>query len=92
MLLTSAGHPHTAREVLDTVKAAHPERAATSVQAMRNTFELLVKKGTLERSRQQKAVMYSVHLGQDSAAASADTTGETAGAGQVATDKVPAQV
>lgn len=91
-LLTSAGHPHTAREVFDAVKAAHPERAATSVQAVRNALELLVKKGRVERSRQQKAVMYTAHPGQDTAAASADTTGKTSGEGTVETDKVPAQV
>ncbi|POX58093.1 hypothetical protein C3492_39670 [Streptomyces sp. Ru62] len=91
LLLKSAGHPHTVREVFDAVKAAHPERA-TSVQTVRNTLELLVKKGRIERSRQQKAVMYTAHPGQDSAAASADSTGETVGAEQVENDKVPAQV
>ncbi|MEV5177844.1 hypothetical protein AB0L10_44160, partial [Streptomyces flaveolus] len=87
VLLTSAGHPHTAREVLDTVTAARPERA-TSVQAVRNTLELLVKNGRIERSRQQKAVMYTAHPGQNTASVS----GDTAGAEPVETDKVPAQV
>ncbi len=81
-------HPHTARELFDTVKAAHPERA-TSVQAVRNTLELLVKNGRIESSRQQKAVMYTAHPGQDTTAAA---SGETAKAEPVKTDKVPAQV
>ncbi|MEU2358825.1 hypothetical protein ABZ599_38710 [Streptomyces misionensis] len=91
LLLKSAGHPHTVREVFDAVKAAHPDRA-TSVQAVRNSLELLVKKGRIERSRQQKAVMYTAHPRQHTADASTDTTGDTMSAEQVENDKVPAQV
>ncbi|MEW2513687.1 hypothetical protein [Streptomyces sp. NPDC046870] len=72
LLVKSAGHPHPAREVFDTVNVAHPERV-TSVQVVRSTSQLLAKKGRIERSRQHKAVRYTVHPGQDSATASGET-------------------
>ncbi|MET9018151.1 hypothetical protein ABZX74_46275 [Streptomyces olivaceoviridis] len=59
---------------------------------MRNTLELFVKKDRIERSHRQRAVMYTAHPGQDTAYAADDTTGETADAETVKTNKVSVQV
>ncbi|MFJ4953033.1 BlaI/MecI/CopY family transcriptional regulator [Streptomyces sp. NPDC088760] len=79
ILLASHSHPQTAREVFDALKAEHPERA-TSVQTVRNTLEILVKKNLAERSQQQGAAMYTALAGSDAPA----TGGEA--------EKVPEQV
>ncbi|MFF8617167.1 BlaI/MecI/CopY family transcriptional regulator [Streptomyces sp. NPDC015350] len=87
ILLKSPGHPHTVRDVADTLDAEHSERAA-SFQTVRNTLERLVAKSRVERSRQKRSVMYVAFAGQDGAtAADGVAGGESAESG-----KVPAKV
>ncbi|MBM9624588.1 BlaI/MecI/CopY family transcriptional regulator [Streptomyces zhihengii] len=60
ILLKTPGEPCVVREVSDQLAQDHPSRA-TSVQTVRNTLEILVKKGTVEKSRQQGNAMYTAY-------------------------------
>lgn len=51
------GEPLTVSEIRDLLERTHPARA-TSAQVVRNTLEVLVKKGAVERSTQKGSVMY----------------------------------
>ena len=54
-----SGEPRTAAEVQQAVSAQHPDRSI-SVNATRTSLEALVAKGTAQRSRQGRAVFYSL--------------------------------
>ncbi|MFJ7207102.1 hypothetical protein ACIQWR_26655 [Streptomyces sp. NPDC098789] len=57
-LLVSAAEPRMVSEVAGELAQAHPERPA-STQVVRNTLELLAKKGLIEKENKQGSVMYS---------------------------------
>ncbi|MFD5079516.1 hypothetical protein [Streptomyces sp. NPDC058371] len=60
ILLKAPGEPRVAREVSDQLAQGHPGRA-TSVQAVRNNLERLVKKKRVEKSVQQGNAMYTAY-------------------------------
>ncbi|MFG2767825.1 hypothetical protein [Streptomyces rubiginosohelvolus] len=58
ILHQTPGQPCVAREVTEQLAREHPGRA-TSVQMVRNSLEILVKKGLAEKTQQQRSVMYT---------------------------------
>ncbi|MEU3639918.1 hypothetical protein AB0H23_27340 [Streptomyces albogriseolus] len=94
ILLKTPGQPYVAKEVRDQLAQDHPGRA-TSVQAVRNNLETLVKKGLAEKSNQQGSAMYTAYADTDAdAAPAADGTaaGEAGQVPEAAAGKVPAEV
>ncbi|MER5888997.1 hypothetical protein ABT160_34670 [Streptomyces sp. NPDC001941] len=84
LLLVTPGEPRTAREICDELQKAHPERA-TSVQVVRNSLELNVRKNRIEKSNQQGSVMYTGYA-KGAAPAQAAPAAEKPG------EQVPAEV
>ncbi|MFF1680748.1 hypothetical protein ACFVYG_32510 [Streptomyces sp. NPDC058256] len=87
ILLKTPGEPQQARDVLDKLTEAHPERAR-SIQVVRNNLEILAKKGTIDKSHQKNSAMYTANA----ADADAPDASDADQASQKASEKVPAEV
>lgn len=94
ILLKTPGQPCVTREVHDQLAQFHPDRA-TSIQAVRNNLETLVRKNLAEKSLQQGSAMYTAYADTDADAAPAaegTADGESGQAPKAAAEKVPAEV
>ncbi|MFJ5951433.1 hypothetical protein [Streptomyces noursei] len=88
ILLKTPGQPVVAREVATQLAQDHPSRK-TTVQAVRNNLETLVKKNLAVKSHQQGNVMYTAYVVADSEAVAAPAADSEA---KQAPEKVPAEV
>jgi hypothetical protein len=79
LLVKTPGQPRLAREVLDDLAKAHPDRK-TGIQVVRNNLDTLAKKGTIEKMNQQGSAMYTAHVpAEDAPGAETDQESETVG-------------
>ncbi|MFD7596539.1 hypothetical protein ACFV6D_26320 [Kitasatospora sp. NPDC059812] len=58
-LLSGHDEPRLARELRDELLVKHPDRTPTA-QVVRNTLESLVAKGSIQRHKQQRSVLYTL--------------------------------
>ncbi|MFF1791357.1 hypothetical protein ACFVX9_33510 [Kitasatospora sp. NPDC058243] len=58
-LLSGHDEPRLAKELRDELLVKHPDRAPTA-QVVRNTLESLVAKGSIQRHKQQRSVLYTL--------------------------------
>ncbi|MFD7829971.1 hypothetical protein [Kitasatospora sp. NPDC059803] len=58
-LLSGHDEPRLAKELRDELLVKHPDRTPTA-QVVRNTLESLVAKGSIQRHKQQRSVLYTL--------------------------------